>query len=101
MAEELQAEIPDGRVVKAFNLNRACTWGTEKIVFDGYPLSIPIAGDDRAAKTVVAELVTGIGCTPIDFGGLEGHLEPGSVRSRAGPAAARGMRPVRGPGADG
>ncbi|MEU6729383.1 NAD(P)-binding domain-containing protein [Nonomuraea wenchangensis] len=71
MAEDLQALIPGGRVVKAFNLNRACTWAMEKIVFDGYPLSIPMAGDDPAAKEVVAELITSIGCTPIDFGGLE------------------------------
>jgi hypothetical protein len=71
MAEELQAELPGARVVKAFNLNRACVWGMEKIVFDGYPLSVPIAGDDVAAKDVVAGLVRAIGCTPVNFGGLD------------------------------
>ena len=71
IAEELQARIPTAHVVKAFNLNRACTWAMDEIAFDGHPLSIPMAGDDAAAKEVVAELIRSIGCTPIDFGGLE------------------------------
>ena len=70
LAEELQAEIPDARVVKDFNLNRACTWAMEPILFDGYPLTVPMAGDDPAAKALVAELVKGIGCNPLDFGAL-------------------------------
>jgi 8-hydroxy-5-deazaflavin:NADPH oxidoreductase len=70
LAEELQAEIPDARVVKAFNLNRACTWAMEPILFDGYPLIVPMAGDDPVAKSVVSELVKGIGCNPIDAGEL-------------------------------
>lgn len=70
LAEELQAEIPDARVVKAFNLNRACTWAMDPILFDGYPLTVPMAGDDPAAKAVVSELVKGIGCNPLDVGAL-------------------------------
>ena len=70
LAEELQAEIPDARVVKAFNLNRACTWAMDPILFDGYPLTVPMAGDDPAAKAVVSELVEGIGCNPLDVGAL-------------------------------
>ena len=78
IAEELQARIPTAHVVKAFNLNRACAWAMDELAFDGHPLSIPMAGDDAAAKEVVAELIRSIGCTPIDFGGLEHSrdLEP-------------------------
>lgn len=71
IAEELQAQIPTAHVVKAFNLNRACTWAMDKIIFDGHPLSVPMAGDDAVAKDVVAELIRSMGCTPIDFGGLD------------------------------
>ncbi len=71
LAEDLQRLIPGAHVVKGFALNRACTWDMEKISFDGHPLSIPLAGDDEGAKTAVSELVRSMGCTPIDFGGLE------------------------------
>lgn len=71
LAEDLQRLIPRAHVVKGFALNRACTWDMEQISFDGYPLSIPLAGDDERAKAVVSELVRSMGCTPIDFGGLE------------------------------
>lgn len=70
LAEELQQLIPGARVVKGFALNRACTWGMDSVSFDGYPLSVPVAGDDPEAKAIVSQLATDLGCTPIDFGGL-------------------------------
>ena len=70
LAEELQAQLPDSQVIKAFNLNRACTWAMDRIIFDGYPLTVPIAGDDPTAKAVVSELVKGIGCNALDAGPL-------------------------------
>lgn len=58
-----------GRVVKAFN-----TIGAEHFlnpVFDGQKASMFIAGDDPAAKQVVADLAASIGFEPIDAGGIE------------------------------
>lgn len=67
-AERIQALVPRARVVKAFN-----TLGAETMLDPataGGPVSIPLAGDDPAAKAAVAELVAGIGLDPVDIGPL-------------------------------
>jgi len=67
-AERIQAAAPEARVVKAFN-----TLGAETMLDPAvakHPVSVPIAGDDPAAKAVVAELVRGIGLEPVDVGPL-------------------------------
>jgi len=55
--------------VKAFN---TLNWRT---MIDpdaaGGPISIPLAGDSRRAKKVVAILVEGMGLEAIDVGGIE------------------------------
>ena len=67
----LQAHLAGASVVKAFN---AIRW--TRLRDDGKPagardrLAIPIAGDDRRAKQVVAELIDQIGFDPIDAGTL-------------------------------
>lgn len=68
IAEELQASVPDARVVKALNTafaSRQAEPEVEGMQPDGY-----VAGDDPAAKERVLELVESIGFRPIDVGGL-------------------------------
>lgn len=67
-AELIQAAAPNARVVKAFN-----TLNWREMVdpaSSGGPITIAIAGNDAAAKAVVAELITGMGLEPMDFGPL-------------------------------
>ncbi|HJR68810.1 MAG TPA: NADPH-dependent F420 reductase [Gammaproteobacteria bacterium] len=67
-AELIQAAAPGAKVVKAFN-----TLNWTKMVdpaSSGGPVSIPIVGDDAAARATVAELVTGMGLEPVDLGPL-------------------------------
>lgn len=67
-AELIQAAAPNAKVVKAFN-----TLNWTKMVdpaSSGGPVSIPIVGDDAAAKATIAELVKGMGLEPVDIGPL-------------------------------
>jgi hypothetical protein len=67
-AEIIQGAAPGAYVVKAFN---TLNWRT---MVDpdssGGPVSIPLVGDDAAAKARVAELVEGMGLEAIDLGPL-------------------------------
>lgn len=67
-AEELQALLPEASVVKAFNTVFATNQADP--VVDGLDLDGFYAGDDEAAKGVVAGLLKSIGYRPIDAGGL-------------------------------
>lgn len=67
-AELIQQAAPGAKVVKAFN-----TLNWTKMVdpqSSGGPVSIPIVGDDAAARAAVAELVKGMGLEPVDLGPL-------------------------------
>jgi 8-hydroxy-5-deazaflavin:NADPH oxidoreductase len=67
-AELIQAAAPNAKVVKAFN-----TLNWTKMVdpaSSGGPVSIPIVGDDPAARAAIAELAKGMGLEPIDLGPL-------------------------------
>jgi predicted dinucleotide-binding enzyme len=68
VAEQLQAFLPNAKVVKAFN-----TPSVRNVVdpnrLDG-PFSIPLAGADAGAKARVAELVAELGLEPVDTGPL-------------------------------
>lgn len=68
-AEELAAVLPESRVVKAFNTTFAGTLVQGEVA--GQPLDVFIAGDDVAAKNVVAELVRSGGLTAVDVGPLQ------------------------------
>ena len=68
-AQIIQALQPDADVVKAFN---TLSWKTMKDADSaGGPVSVPLAGNSRGAKKVVAELASGMGLEPIDVGGVE------------------------------
>jgi 8-hydroxy-5-deazaflavin:NADPH oxidoreductase len=67
-AEELAGLVPDARWVKAFNTNFANTLTSGEVA--GQPLDVLIAGDDDAAKDVVATLARDGGLRPVDAGGL-------------------------------
>jgi predicted dinucleotide-binding enzyme len=67
--EQVQRTIPDARVVKAFN-----TVGNPLMVdpdLPGGPPAMFIAGDDEAAKEVVADVLHEFGWSPFDVGGIE------------------------------
>jgi predicted dinucleotide-binding enzyme len=68
VAEQLQALLPNAKVVKAFN-----TPSVRNIVdpnrLDG-PFSIPLAGADAGAKARVAKLVSELGLEAVDTGPL-------------------------------
>jgi 8-hydroxy-5-deazaflavin:NADPH oxidoreductase len=67
-AELIQAAQPKAKVVKAFN-----TLNVKQMVdpaSSGGPVSIPIVGDDPAARATVAALVKGMHLEPVDMGPL-------------------------------
>ncbi len=67
-AELIQSWVPEATVIKAFNtLTRAYMVDPAA---SGGPITIPLAGDDEAAKNTVAELVSEIGLEPLDLGPL-------------------------------
>jgi len=65
-AERLQALVPRSMVVKAFSTISADTMADPKLV--DHPITIPLVGNDVAAKAVVAELCDQLGFETIDFG---------------------------------
>jgi len=67
-AERIQALAPQAHVVKALSTLGAETMLDPKIA--NSVVSVPIAGDDRAAKQAVAELIRGIGLDAVDVGPL-------------------------------
>jgi hypothetical protein len=68
LAEELQAQLPGSKVVKAFNTAFASTQADPSvsgIAADGF-----VAGDDATAKQTVLDVVESIGFRPVDAGSL-------------------------------
>ncbi len=65
-AERIQGFAPEARVVKAFNTMTAQLMANPALA-DG-PVTVPIAGNDAAAKAVVADLAEGIGFQTMDLG---------------------------------
>jgi NADPH-dependent F420 reductase len=68
LAEEVVLLAPGARVVKAFNTVFASRLNDP--VIDGIPLDGFYAGDDAAAKQVLADLLADMGFRPIDTGEL-------------------------------
>jgi NADPH-dependent F420 reductase len=75
-AEQVQAWLPDARVVKAFNTVGAATM--YKPNFGDQTPTMFIAGDDDAAKKAVKEIVSAFGWEALDCGPLRAarSLEP-------------------------
>ena len=67
-AEQIQKDLPETRVVKAFNTVFAANQTVP--VVDGVQLDGFVAGDDEAAKDEVLELLASMGLRPIDAGPL-------------------------------
>jgi 8-hydroxy-5-deazaflavin:NADPH oxidoreductase len=68
-AEEIQALLPNARVVKAFNTAFASRQADPEI--EGQSADAYVAGDDEDAKRKVLELAGSIGFRPLDVGPLE------------------------------
>ena len=76
--ETIQRQIPEAKVVKAFNIV-----GNPHFINPDFPQGGPptmfIAGDDEGAKRVVTnDILTKLGWETVDIGGIEGSrlLEP-------------------------
>ncbi|MBT5032719.1 MAG: NAD(P)-binding domain-containing protein [Proteobacteria bacterium] len=67
-AQMIQDWAPNAMVVKAFNTLGSGTMADPASA--GGPMTIPIAGNDAAAKTVISGLVTGIGFEVVDMGDI-------------------------------
>lgn len=67
-AEDLQRQLPDASVVKAFNTIFAARHANP--TEDGTPLDAFIAGNDADAKATVGELAGSLGYRAVDAGGL-------------------------------
>jgi predicted dinucleotide-binding enzyme len=83
--ELIQSWAPQARVVKAFNTLGSGTM--EDPSSAGGPVTIPLAGNDPAAKAVVAELAKGIGFEVVDMGPISAaHVLEGMlvIRGNAG-----------------
>jgi len=69
LAEEVQALAPGANVVKAFNtLNYIIMQDPSR---SSGPVTVPIAGNNDAAKQRVARLVEDVGLEPLDVGPLQ------------------------------
>ena len=65
-AERMQALAPRSRVVKAFSTFSADTMADPGLV--NHPITIPLAGNDAEAKSIVADICHRLGFETIDFG---------------------------------
>ena len=68
-AAELAALAPAAKVVKAFNTNFAATLAAGEL--GGDPTVVQIAGDDEAAKKLLADLISAAGLKVADAGALK------------------------------
>ncbi len=69
LGEMVQAAVPEAKVVKAFN---TVNWQMMISPEDSNgPITVPLVGNDQAAKEKVALLVEGMGLEPIDLGPIE------------------------------
>ena len=70
LAEKLAEEVPDARVVKAFNTISMENFELAPQSLKDYSVSVFVAADDPTAKQVVMRLAQEIGFNPIDSGTL-------------------------------
>lgn len=67
-AAQIQAQVPDARVLKAFNTTFAATLATRSI--GDATTTVLVAGNDADAKAVLADVVRGGGLEAVDAGAL-------------------------------
>lgn len=68
-AAELAAALPGARVIKAFNTNFAATLVGGEL--GGEPTTVQLAGDDDAAKKLLADVIVAAGLRVVDAGALK------------------------------
>jgi predicted dinucleotide-binding enzyme len=68
VAQTIQAETPEARVVKAFNSTGLQSMILPKV--ECGPPMMPICGEDAQAKSDIAQLLREVGWEPIDLGGI-------------------------------
>lgn len=66
--EQLQADVPNARVVKAFNTMAQEVFEIPPDELRKSNVSVFLAGDDRNAKEAVSKLAGEMGFQPVDFG---------------------------------
>ncbi|MCP9490597.1 MAG: NAD(P)-binding domain-containing protein [Solirubrobacteraceae bacterium MAG38_C4-C5] len=64
---ELQAALPDARVLKAFNINFAATLSAEQV--GPNTTTVLVCGDDEGAKETLIKAARGCGLAALDAGG--------------------------------
>lgn len=69
MAHHLSAAAPGARVVQTMSTTFAAVLASRAEGLPERP-SVPMCGDDTAAKAVAGQLVTQLGAEPVDLGGL-------------------------------
>lgn len=70
LAEKLAAEVPNAKVVKAFNTMAQELFELAPVPLKNYNVSVFVAGDDESAKQTVIQLAQEIGFQPINCGEL-------------------------------
>lgn len=68
-AAELQQQLPEAKVLKAFNTNFAATLASGHV--GDQPTTVLIAGDDAQAKQTLAQAVAAGGLRAVDAGSLK------------------------------
>jgi len=81
LSEKIAEAVPNGHVVKAFNMCQAKVWEMKPPVFDGRPLVVMYCGDNNQAKEKIAVLIEQVGCEAKDIGDLKyaRMLEPAAA----------------------
>jgi 8-hydroxy-5-deazaflavin:NADPH oxidoreductase len=77
-AEEIEKLAPGAKVVKAFNTVFASVFASQNPKVKGNKISVFYAGDDKEAKSKVADLISKMGFDSVDAGTLKSarNLEP-------------------------
>ncbi|BAZ16994.1 NADP oxidoreductase coenzyme f420-dependent [Calothrix sp. NIES-4071] len=70
LAEKLASDVPNARVVKAFNTMAQELFELAPAPLKDYQVSVFVAGDDEQARNTVMQLATVIGFAPVDSGVL-------------------------------
>ncbi|MEY2832783.1 MAG: hypothetical protein RLZZ574_2041, partial [Cyanobacteriota bacterium] len=70
LAEKLASEVPQARIVKAFNTMAQEVFELSPQPLNEYDVSVFVAGDDSAARKTVMKLAQDIGFAPVDCGEL-------------------------------